>query len=1439
MPLFIGTTEGKYMKNKKVIYFFFCLTLALPTLGKPLAKKAKKYLTDLHQKNWTIKLRAVKILLYQKRYRRRAFRALKGGLKHKSWTVRLQAIQSAEAIKGKRYFQRWLLSLAEDTKSEVRDAAISTLISAGPKVIPLLEQLSRSKSFFTQAKANNCYNFFSPPEPQDLKVLKKLLLHKKIWVRACSLKIFTSSKQYIQNITPLLIQLLKAEKNKWHKIDVIKALGMAGSKGKGAIPHLLKTLKSSDHLLQTVSATSLRQIGYKLSKELAVFVTALKSQDVNLQISSIRILGNLKGKAKKISPYLLKTLVSKEQKVQQASANALIKIGEITPQMVSILTSSLQSKYAHFRKSSFKILLKLGSKAALGLPHLLKVLESKDSELKLMSFKVLQNIGSKSAPAIPTLLKNLRRNDLLLQKYSLEILISLGPEVSRSSSVLLRMLRSQNRHLQTYSIQILGSIGPKASRAVPLLVKSLQYAKKPTRLLLLKSLTKIGKPSHRIARALLAAVSDKDIEVQTQAIHLLNKLKRVPKKALPLLLRLLKKKPQKYIKRTSEIIFAMKHFKGKTSVLIPALRKLYQKHPTFGEQICSVSFSLGKSSQKATNLYIHIATSKNYCSIPIKHAFEVLKGKVVEGMIKSLHHPKRSVQLAALRAMQSASHFPTSLIPTLLQNLLQNDAELRYRILQILQSQQIHSKAVTLALLELIKNKYPLKKEKPFYLCCVRSSCKAQRKLRVTNSILRGMASILLLQSKKITDNTIVEITKRFVSSDTRRGYESTSYMYFLYKIGKRGTLPIILLTSNQKSAGFFASRLLFLRNRKLPTRLIDKFLKAKKVEQQRMMSYLPVFMHKLKQLSRTISRSSRSLYPLSLPYPNFTIFELEKREAALFNVLKDMLIAQNMKLFSSAVKVLSLSPYPKHKAFLVQSLGKYKGKKRHIIIEGMGNIGPKAIPNLVKTYKQNNALTQGVVLRALGQIGVKATPALHRFLTQTPKKHLIATIIALGKTGSTSHRTFNLLKKHLFNNNWKVRFASANAIAMILKKNRKNREAYILKTWLSTKIGSKKKEQLVIARLAEYKRLNRVAFPLLQRAFKDKNVQVKKSAISGLKEAGTIDDERRIPHIIARLWTQIRPPPPQEFSRKSAPLLIRALDSSRRDIRASAEEAVSKVGSAFWTRLEKRLLRKTGQKQLQMLRIFMKMGSRRPQAQQLLLALLHKGKHLNPALVLKALKKLKRPCLQKTKNRMFSFLKNKSTEVRLTALGVLKRSDFDFCTEYFKRIVKIFESSQYEAERDLALAILGRMGKQSLKLFKRMLKSKKAKRKILAIRALGFYPPSASSQAEELLLAKLKTTSWRTRLAAEQAIAKLTHARLQGYHLASRLLSLLELLEHKDWQVRQAAITRLGKLSQKTLLVRPILVDALDDKNARVRNSVHRELKKPIPEESWYRFQL
>jgi HEAT repeat protein len=233
--------------------------------------------------------------------------------------------------------------------------------------------------------------------------LAEVLKDKEVDVRGAAAMALGRMGKKARAAAPGLADLL-ADPERDVRCAAALALSRIGKEGaSGAVPSLLKMLKSEDKYVQVYACCALAILDERTDPHVRVLAEALSDPKTEVRGSAAYVLGELGGLGKAAAPALAKALKDQDKNVRQAVARALGEMSSEVKIVVPALIEALRDSETGVRSAAAMAIGEVGPTAKDAVPALIESLKDKEVEVRGSAVFALGEIGPNASAAISAL----------------------------------------------------------------------------------------------------------------------------------------------------------------------------------------------------------------------------------------------------------------------------------------------------------------------------------------------------------------------------------------------------------------------------------------------------------------------------------------------------------------------------------------------------------------------------------------------------------------------------------------------------------------------------------------------------------------------------------------------------------------------------------------------------------------------------------------------------------------------------------------------------------------------------------------------------------------------------------------------------------------------------------------------------------------------------
>jgi HEAT repeat protein len=327
--------------------------------------------------------------------------------------------------------------LEKESLDSVKYAAAFALgeIDDAAEIEPVLTKLMQSEDLGLRAiSARGLVKITNDPalREQAVKALLAALNSKDAHIRQLSIRTLTELEPPAEGPRPEIIEAFAAAMNDAEPEVVAEVIADLASKGKAAVPRVIRAL--SNEKLRPYAVRVAALIGADAEPAVPALVEAWKATDKDPALrSEIQFaLGAIGPGAAPAVPELITSLGSDDPPVRNSACYALGKIGPAAKAAAAQLRLLLSSGDEYQRLISVWALLKIlpqdNSVKYVAVPLLMGALQNDREEVRVEAIKALAEIGALAKPALPMLRQALSDDNVHVRDAAQEALEKLGKD---------------------------------------------------------------------------------------------------------------------------------------------------------------------------------------------------------------------------------------------------------------------------------------------------------------------------------------------------------------------------------------------------------------------------------------------------------------------------------------------------------------------------------------------------------------------------------------------------------------------------------------------------------------------------------------------------------------------------------------------------------------------------------------------------------------------------------------------------------------------------------------------------------------------------------------------------------------------------------------------------------------------------------------------------
>lgn len=482
-----------------------------------------------------------------------AIPALSNALSAEKWPVRAGAARALGfAGEPARPLTPGLVKCLDDDRSEVREAALETLVGLAPTPVPLLAASLRSaEKPYTRAAAAEALARIGRPAAESIPALNAAFdSDPDGGVRAEALQALARVGLPVSELIPRLTQAARSAEEPV-RTTALRTLLLVRPVDTALVPALVADLGSPDPTARDFAADRLADLGPDARVAAGPLIAALRRipSGAPPPTALVRALGAL-GEAG-IAP-VLEALAKRPETTQPDQDWMRAVLRQATPIALPALVGSLSHTSPIVRAGGLEGLSALGRQGRPALRRIQPLLQDPDPrvraqawvaaatcglatdlllprveagladparEVRFSTLEALSKLGSAAKPALPRLVALLEGPDEDLRLPTVRTLGAMGAEADAAVGPLAARLEKSPPELQLQILWALGAIGPASVSALPRMLDLASSPSRGVRQAFLEALGRLGTAAGSSAPVLLTAAEDPDPALRAAALR--------------------------------------------------------------------------------------------------------------------------------------------------------------------------------------------------------------------------------------------------------------------------------------------------------------------------------------------------------------------------------------------------------------------------------------------------------------------------------------------------------------------------------------------------------------------------------------------------------------------------------------------------------------------------------------------------------------------------------------------------------------------------------------------------------------------------------------------------------------------------------------------------------------------------------------------------------
>ncbi|WP_372368936.1 HEAT repeat domain-containing protein [Candidatus Uabimicrobium sp. HlEnr_7] len=584
-----------------------------------------------------------------------------------------------------------LLSLLEDTESEVQTYAAIALGKMGKNVIVILEDIvvkkPRLRSHASYALAQIGKNSI----PALIRLLEKHDKSVKFYAAEALGRIEDNS---VELAIPALIKALQQQKNKKQFVDVLGKIGGNATKelipllahkkwqvrkaaadalvliGPAVIPLLSQTINHSNKYIALYSISIVGRLEEDAKSLVPVLANAYENTDIEIKKNVVIALGQIQDSRGMI---VINDALSRPNLCKEALLSAEKMADKATEKTIDHLNTIVKTQDLYMRKIAARTLSKIGKNAV---ETLIETLKTGDRAAKAFAVIALGNIGHHAEQAATPLLNVLNTTkDIALKENIMHALVSIKAQIKLTMMTLQTFLTAKEPRLKRTAIVAIGKMGEVGAVYIPKFLYEAEQSPKELRNTVIIAIAEMGE---KALPYIIPFLKNKKMFHREVIAAAIGNMGEEAYKALPFLVSALEKSTGGAQK---EIIRAIKNIGKKGAFTIPTL-SVFLRHKDWQVRELSAEAIgvMGKNAEIAIPVLLPLLGDVSW---PVRNMVSETLAKIggqttVFGLITTLKKPFTEMRVHALITLKDLGKEAHSAVDEILE-VLQNDTSIRVR----------------------------------------------------------------------------------------------------------------------------------------------------------------------------------------------------------------------------------------------------------------------------------------------------------------------------------------------------------------------------------------------------------------------------------------------------------------------------------------------------------------------------------------------------------------------------------------------------------------------------------------------------------------------------------------------------------------------------------------------------------------------------------------
>ena len=396
------------------------------------------------------------------------------------------------------------------------------------------------------------------------------------------------------------------------------------------------------------AAQSLVQLGKRDRYIIDALIALLQDQDSNVRLGAAESLAQLGESDTKVMEVILLLAKDERSAVREKAAESFGRLGKTDDRVIAALVALLKEVDLDVRNKAAKSLVQLGNIDAHIAESLVELLKDSVRVVRADAAVCLILLGRSDSNVIETLVSVLKERERDAGIQIMETMRRLGKKEFHMLDVI-EISKNQDRIARITAAESLGKLGTNAPIVVEALVASLSDEEIDVRSISAKSLGQLRSTGENVIEALVKLLTDNDLEVRDCAAESLLQIGRCDAKLIEKVVEIFKVHHGMVVTPALKSFVEMGKSNANIIAALVALLKDQESGVRFGAAVSLAK--LGKTDQTvievlATELNTQGSTSRNYYLSELRQ-LERCEGPITEALSELLLDPDGFVRFNA------------------------------------------------------------------------------------------------------------------------------------------------------------------------------------------------------------------------------------------------------------------------------------------------------------------------------------------------------------------------------------------------------------------------------------------------------------------------------------------------------------------------------------------------------------------------------------------------------------------------------------------------------------------------------------------------------------------------------------------------------------------------------------------------------------------------